>query len=340
MSRFSPRHASRLLATTGIASAILLGTLAAPVATLAKGGSGVVRATGTCSAASTSKLKAKHDSGRIELEFEVDQNRNNRLWTVAICGQRHPRLHRDPPDRCTQRLVLHHPPDHGPRRVRPDRRPGGQRHDGRGLPRGSARLTHGPHALLPPRGADGGFPGPPSALRFARQPARVDGPSGVRDPVPHRPGAQRDHRADRGRDRRRRETAATDPVSATSGNPASATSSDPAADAAKCSAADAACSAGEAAFEIAPSEVMITHANPAPNSSRAAIRSDGVGSEGRQQAGDPEQQPADEEQPPAADERQQPRQHQERRQLDQRPGGDRKPDLPARTRRPPRRAVP
>lgn len=84
MSRFSPRHASRLIATTGIASAILLGLLAAPAATLAKGGSGAIRATGTCTGHSTTKLKAKHDSGRIELEFEVDQNRNNRLWTVTI----------------------------------------------------------------------------------------------------------------------------------------------------------------------------------------------------------------------------------------------------------------
>jgi hypothetical protein len=84
MSRFSASHASRLLATTGIASAILLGTLAAPAATLAKGGGTVVRATGTCTIASTAKLKAKHDNGRIEVEFEVDQNRNNRLWTVSI----------------------------------------------------------------------------------------------------------------------------------------------------------------------------------------------------------------------------------------------------------------
>jgi hypothetical protein len=84
MSRFSATHASRLLATTGIASAILLGMLASPAATLAKGGSGVIRATGTCTAASTAKLKAKHDDGRIEVEFEVDQNRSNRLWTVTM----------------------------------------------------------------------------------------------------------------------------------------------------------------------------------------------------------------------------------------------------------------
>ena len=83
MSSFSPRRASRLLATSGLASALLIGALAAPVATFAKGGDGV-RATGTCSGASSAKLKAKHDDGRLEVEFEVDQNRNNRLWTVRM----------------------------------------------------------------------------------------------------------------------------------------------------------------------------------------------------------------------------------------------------------------
>jgi len=83
MSRFSTRRIGRLIATSGIASALLLGTLAAPAATFARGGDGV-RATGTCTINSTSKLKAKHDDGRIEVEFEVDQNRNNRLWTVRI----------------------------------------------------------------------------------------------------------------------------------------------------------------------------------------------------------------------------------------------------------------
>ncbi len=89
MSRLSTSRVSRFLATTGIASAILLGTLAAPTATLAKGGGTVVRATGTCTAASTSKLKAKHDGSRIEVEFEVDQNRNNRLWKVTISDDGH-----------------------------------------------------------------------------------------------------------------------------------------------------------------------------------------------------------------------------------------------------------
>jgi hypothetical protein len=39
---------------------------------------------GTCSAASHSKLKAKADDGRIETEFEVDQNRVGKQWRVTI----------------------------------------------------------------------------------------------------------------------------------------------------------------------------------------------------------------------------------------------------------------
>ncbi|MDX6562667.1 MAG: hypothetical protein QOD65_2481, partial [Gaiellales bacterium] len=49
----------------------------------AKGGGGI-RVAGTCSDGSSSKLKVKHDNGRIEAEFEVDQNRNGVRWTVRI----------------------------------------------------------------------------------------------------------------------------------------------------------------------------------------------------------------------------------------------------------------
>jgi hypothetical protein len=39
---------------------------------------------GDCSAASNWKLKLGREDGRIEVEFEVDQNRNNKLWRVKI----------------------------------------------------------------------------------------------------------------------------------------------------------------------------------------------------------------------------------------------------------------
>jgi len=43
-----------------------------------------VEKTGSCSAGSTWKLKSKPDDGRLETEFEVDQNRNGVTWTVTL----------------------------------------------------------------------------------------------------------------------------------------------------------------------------------------------------------------------------------------------------------------
>jgi hypothetical protein len=48
-----------------------------------KGGRGIVKR-GSCSASSNWKLKAKSDDGRIETEFEVDQNRVGKRWLVTI----------------------------------------------------------------------------------------------------------------------------------------------------------------------------------------------------------------------------------------------------------------
>ena len=39
---------------------------------------------GTCTAKSASKLKLSAENGRIEVEFEVDQNRNGVPWTVVL----------------------------------------------------------------------------------------------------------------------------------------------------------------------------------------------------------------------------------------------------------------
>jgi 2-methylaconitate cis-trans-isomerase PrpF len=49
----------------------------------AKGGDGI-RVPGTCSGATSSELKVKHDDGRIEVEFEVDQNRSGVRWNVQL----------------------------------------------------------------------------------------------------------------------------------------------------------------------------------------------------------------------------------------------------------------
>jgi hypothetical protein len=56
--------------------------LAAAPAGIAKDGDVLVR--GTCTGATTSKLKLSRENGRIEVEFEVDQNRTGVRWTVAV----------------------------------------------------------------------------------------------------------------------------------------------------------------------------------------------------------------------------------------------------------------
>ena len=48
------------------------------------GGSGAKTVAGSCTKSATSKLKVKPDNGRLETEFEVDQNRNGVRWHVTI----------------------------------------------------------------------------------------------------------------------------------------------------------------------------------------------------------------------------------------------------------------
>ncbi len=66
---------------------VILGVLAGALAlmaapALAKDGDKLVR--GACTKASTSKLKLSEEDGRIEVELEVDQNRNGVRWTVVL----------------------------------------------------------------------------------------------------------------------------------------------------------------------------------------------------------------------------------------------------------------
>jgi hypothetical protein len=49
----------------------------------AKGGDGI-RVKGFCTGGTSSDLKLKHDDGRIEAEFEVDQNRTGVHWNVQL----------------------------------------------------------------------------------------------------------------------------------------------------------------------------------------------------------------------------------------------------------------
>ena len=69
----------KILATLSIGTLMVL---AAPGIANAKGPG--VTAKGKCSRLSTSQIKIKADNGRIDTEFEVDQNRVGQKWNVAI----------------------------------------------------------------------------------------------------------------------------------------------------------------------------------------------------------------------------------------------------------------
>ncbi|MCU1499546.1 MAG: hypothetical protein JWM47_3499 [Acidimicrobiales bacterium] len=75
----------RSRATVTVAGALLLTGLAGVAPAGAKDGD--VRVAGRCTARTTSKLKVKHDDGRIEAEFEVDSNRNGQRWSVRLTDQ-------------------------------------------------------------------------------------------------------------------------------------------------------------------------------------------------------------------------------------------------------------
>ncbi len=67
------------IAGLGVVAVLALG--ATPIAS-AKDGD--VRVAGNCTKASASKLKLSAENGRIEVEFEVDQNRNGVRWIVSL----------------------------------------------------------------------------------------------------------------------------------------------------------------------------------------------------------------------------------------------------------------
>ena len=82
-----PNHArTRFLMTT---AAITIGLTAPLLATATPafasgGGGGGVRASGACTNGGHFELKAKHDDGKIEMEYEVDSNRAGQVWAVRI----------------------------------------------------------------------------------------------------------------------------------------------------------------------------------------------------------------------------------------------------------------
>jgi hypothetical protein len=69
----------------GIAAlaAMLLALAPTALAGQSKGGKGIIKQ-GKCTGSSTWKLKVKSDDGRLETEFEVDQNRVGKRWRVRL----------------------------------------------------------------------------------------------------------------------------------------------------------------------------------------------------------------------------------------------------------------
>jgi hypothetical protein len=76
-------HKPIVLGAAVLAAAGLAAAPSAGAGSDGDGGNEVIKR-GGCTAASTWKLKAKHDDGRIETEFEVDQNRVGKRWRVVL----------------------------------------------------------------------------------------------------------------------------------------------------------------------------------------------------------------------------------------------------------------
>jgi len=73
-----------------IATAAITAGLAAPLVATATpafasgGGGGGVSSSGACTNGGHFELKAKHDDGKIEMEYQVDSNRAGQMWAVRI----------------------------------------------------------------------------------------------------------------------------------------------------------------------------------------------------------------------------------------------------------------
>jgi hypothetical protein len=74
---------SRSIATAVVAGALTVPLLFAESAS-AQGGGGGVRTSGHCVGGGVYELKAKHDDGRIEVEYEVDTNQAGQVWNTRI----------------------------------------------------------------------------------------------------------------------------------------------------------------------------------------------------------------------------------------------------------------
>jgi hypothetical protein len=74
---------TRLLLTTAAITAGLTAPLVVAANPASASGSGV-RSSGACTSRASFELKAKHDDGAIEMEYEVDSNHAGQVWAVRI----------------------------------------------------------------------------------------------------------------------------------------------------------------------------------------------------------------------------------------------------------------
>src|SRR3954468_6324622 len=140
--KVSAMNNTRILTLTAVVVVAAL----APTTALAKhGGGDDVSARGSCTKSSSSKLKLSGDDGRIETEFEVDQNRNGVRWRVTLTRNGK----RVVSTRATTRAPS------GSFEIRP-RPPRGLRHRPTGAPAdpaGSSPRTTSPWAVISPKRA-------------------------------------------------------------------------------------------------------------------------------------------------------------------------------------------
>jgi 2-methylaconitate cis-trans-isomerase PrpF len=73
----------RTFAKLGLAALVATFALVAAAPAVASDDDDIIRR-GSCSGATDWKLKLDHDDGRIEVEFEVDQNRRGERWRVVL----------------------------------------------------------------------------------------------------------------------------------------------------------------------------------------------------------------------------------------------------------------
>ena len=78
------RRTRLLMTTAAITIGLTAPLLAVATPAFASGGGGGVSSSGACTNGGHFELKAKHDDGAIEMEYQVDTNRACEVWAVRI----------------------------------------------------------------------------------------------------------------------------------------------------------------------------------------------------------------------------------------------------------------